>query len=213
MSAIRCQVTLNPSNPADDRYMNTWWISNDVAATAAAASAAFRDDIDAFYQAIDTHMSVLVNGAVPRLRCFDLQEPEPRQPVYENNLTALATTGTTTCPPELALVMSFKGTYVSGENAARKRGRIYLGPWNGAATSTADGRPTSTVISAIVTAAGALLTAATADTAYDWVVYSRATDESGLGGSGISVVTGGWVDNDWDIQRRRGYLSASRTTY
>jgi len=50
------------------------------------------------------------------------------------------------------------------------------------------------------------MAAMAADANNDWIVYST-VDQAG------HEVIGGWVDNAWDIQRRRGELSTSRLTF
>jgi hypothetical protein len=41
---------------------------------------------------------------------------------------------------------------------------------------------------------------------WTWCLYSRKLDL-------MPEIVGGWVDNAWDIQRRRGYAATSRTTF
>lgn len=91
---------------------------------------------------------------------------------------------------------------------ARRRGRIYLGPFGqtvlGTTAVTSD-RPLAAAVTAIANAATALATA-TAGAVVPWVIYSPTN------GSG-AVVTDGWVDNAFDTQRRRGVAATSRTLW
>jgi hypothetical protein len=134
--------------------------------------------------------------------------PGPGKPNYpfEIDFFNLFTAPTgTTLPTEVALCLSFQGLKAAGAPQARRRGRVYIGPLD-EATNT-DGRPSTTVISAIVTAATTLSSAVTAlGAGYEWGIWS-VTDQH------FVPAIDGWVDNSWDTQRRRGVDPNSRTTF
>lgn len=203
---LRVQITLNPTADSEDQIVNTWWAIVDVSSTPLAAATAFVADLNTFYQAVDLWFSSAFNGQVPRVKVFDMDEPEPRQPIYETNLTALSVTGTSVGVRELACCLSFRATYASGSSPARRRGRIYLGPLRADAVNDTTGKISSSVTSAINTAADALLTASLADADYRWAVFSRADNTA-------RIVVAGWVDNEFDIQRRRGTAATSRLEF
>ena len=201
---LRCEVTLNPGTDSRERIMNVWHIGNTSTATVVEAAEDFRDDLSAFYQAIDASFADELDGQTPLLRVFDLSEPMPRQPIHEEGLATLAC-GNTSAARELAVVLSYRGVYVSGVTPKRRRGRIYLGPWASAIVDTATGLLNSTVVAGIRLAGENLLAASNASTDYTWVVYSPTTDIAGTGApTAASVVVAGWVDNEVDVQRRRG---------
>lgn len=123
-------------------------------------------------------------------------------------------------PAEVAIVASFHGDLTDiPETAAnptpppaiirpasRRRGRIYLGPLNTAAG--AQGGPNNdlllSTVSAVVVAAMADLEADNDD--LQWVVYSPTGGE-------LHQVVGGYVDNAFDTQRRRGSAATARFSW
>lgn len=159
-----------------------------------------------FYQTVDNYMGNLVRGSDGLLlKSYDLADPSPRAPVltFEADLTPVAGTP---LPPEISLVMSFQAPQESGISQARRRNRIYL-PFIVDSTNDTGGRPSAALVTALANAGDALLTASGPTSGdWQWVVYSP-TDDA------IDVVDNGWVDNDWDIQRRRGRPATSRTLF
>lgn len=91
---------------------------------------------------------------------------------------------------------------------ARRRGRIFLGPLATSAlrvtSGTAEQRPHQTVIDTLATAAGQLHTGTMVTAGEVWIVGSR-RDNIGY------PVTGGWVDDEFDTQRRRQIKPTART--
>lgn len=214
MTVYRVQLVLNPDREAKDQFTNTWHIANRAGQTREDAVDNFVADLNTFYQAIDSTMGGFVNASVPHWRAYDISEDKPRVPFREGDLTALSSSGSSQAPTELAICLSYRGVYASGQSPRRRRGRIYLGPWSTSAIdATAAGRVAAATKTAIVDAADALQAAAAADPAYMWVVYSRVSDPAEEGVVGFWEVTQGWVDNAFDIQRRRGLSSSSRTTF
>jgi hypothetical protein len=129
-------------------------------------------------------------------------------------------------PAELAVCLSFRGAYDDAPEfgselgpgggrvrlRARRRGRIYLGPWNNqsvaedAVTHRTYVKPT---IRTSITAAAKTLMDLTDP---QWVVWSRkGAQGAGLAGAFYPIVQA-WVDDAWDIQRRRGEDPQARTT-
>lgn len=118
-------------------------------------------------------------------------------------------------PSEVALVGSYHaenalvpehGTGPGGVKTrpkARYRGRIYLGPLGNAAgdLSTGEHRPNVAIMADLK---GAMETLAVADVG--WSVWSRVD-------ATLRLVIGGWVDNSWDTQRRRGPEATSRVQF
>lgn len=134
-------------------------------------------------------------------------------PVYSTTWTMPAPGSATGLPPEVACVVSFHGdlTGVPVESgttrpASRRHGRVYLGPLN-LTMATTDGTTGETTmpvgnITTIAAAAHSLMT----DTTQLWYVWSKRN-------AALHLVSGGWVDNGFDTQRRRGVAASVRHTF
>jgi len=148
---------------------------------------------------------------------YNMDNPSPRVPIAQpvaQNLTPVI--ATTPYPSELACCLSFRGLLISGVPAGRRRGRIFIGPLNTAASgivSTGSGQP---LIS------GGLQTALTAgaNRLHDnllvanitWGIYSPTSRGGGPALNGFVPITTCWVDDAFDVQRRRGVKATSRVT-
>jgi hypothetical protein len=108
-------------------------------------------------------------------------------------------------PPEVAICLSYQAAKISGVPQARRRGRVFIGPLNTSAMGT-DGRPATAFINALVGAADALKDPAGAPD-WDWSTWSS------FDPTVSTVIDNGWVDNEFDTQRRRGRKYTTRTTF
>jgi hypothetical protein len=138
-------------------------------------------------------------------------------PIYDLAFMLITSGSSQDLPSECAICLSFHGdttglaTDVPGgapgprgdtHPAARVRGRIFIGPLNQHVQSS--GSPTrvsATVLGDIVGSAMALHTAMPS-----WSVWSRKN-------ANTKLVTGGFVDNAFDTQRRRGEKASGRQTW
>lgn len=187
-------------NP-NDKAVNVWHcIADDLTALDL-----FLVQITTFYGAIDGALSTNIANTGWRLRCYDLADPEPRAPVRDQSVGGI-TTGSTSLPHELALCMSFQAPQQSGQSQARRRGRLYLGPFADDASNSANGFPAAATLTQLGNAIQNLLDASQAAATWAWAVYSP-TNAAAI------EVTNAWLDNAWDVQRRRGVSSTSRTTF
>lgn len=204
MPVYLAQVTIpDTSGLARDARVNTWHVQADtepLSADFAGQCTAFRN----FYQAMSGSWSNRVATTGNSVKFYDLSDPKPRVPVYEGNLGTLTVSASDTGPLELCLCISFQGTPVSGVPQARKRGRIYLGPLS-KGTIGYD-RPQSALRSAMASAASTLLAASLDTGAGALGVWSGVANA-------FTPYTGGWIDDEWDIQRRRGQRPTTRTTF
>ena len=157
------------------------------------------------------HLAPWINNENVRFTIYDLSTPTPRVPEYDvyEEIDVDSPTNSS-MPLEAACCLSYRADYVPGVARARQRGRIYLGGFtaNGVTQGTAATFPgfASGQIAQIASAAGALLTNALADD-WVWVVYSRT-------GNTTYPIAAGWVDSEYDTQRRRGnVLTGSRTPW
>lgn len=206
MPIIRVQAILPVvSEKHEDDAMNVWHFQT-TGNWDEGARAEINGDLVDFYDTLRPFYSNKLKNEV-RLRHFDLSEPSPRQPVSDETfpLTQIPGSGTS-LPSEVATCLSFRAAVTSGVPAARRRGRLYLGPLNINANNV-DGRPgvgwRDTIIAAATTF-GNLHTGVVLE-GQDWCVYSP-TD-------GVArVVQFAYVDDAFDTQRRRGVDPVARTT-
>lgn len=153
----------------------------------------------------------------------DLSGATPFGPAEETlNFTLPTPSNATSLPSEVALVLSshgdLAGVPVSQVNpspppatirpASRRKGRMYFGPLTITALSgvTGVGRPSTTLVADMAEAAAAMRLKYVTDTTGDWAIWSKADAE-------LYPVVGGYIDSEWDTQRRRGVRSDARTTF
>jgi hypothetical protein len=123
--------------------------------------------------------------------------------------TLAAAVDGTCLPEEVAVVLSFHSLLTdipeeigSTRPAARHRGRIYFGPLNTASNQASDASVEPQTNAALRGAALFFLGLASAP----WSVWSRAS-------AAMFTVSGGYVDNAFDTQRRRGHRASARTSF
>lgn len=158
---------------------------------------------------LKNYWSGVIDPGAVRARFYDFDAPEPRAPIADESLGLVTSSpiSTTNLPSETALCTSYRAALVSGENPARRRGRLYFGPLNaGASAGTGSNvvRPSTAVIGDLYRATRDLADASTLGAR--WVVWSR-VNESAV------PIEYGWVDNAFDTQRRRGEDATSRTNW
>lgn len=194
----------NTVDPEAD-VVNTFWFN----LTDEAIPGVYDDIVDQmriFYQDIRSVMSEFAAYSELRIKLYDMTDPEPRAPVVDQlvvpTLGPSASTGM--LPPEVALCVSFAAEPQSGVPQARRRGRVYIGPLKASANSA--GRPNTGIATTLATSAGTLLAASDSSADWSWVVYSRTNDS-------FATVASGWVDNEFDIQRRRHMSVSDRATF
>lgn len=139
---------------------------------------------------------------------YDREDPEPRAPVLTYVWSLATAPAGTNLPPEVSLCCSFQGNLESGQPQSRRRGRNYL-PFPSSAALATDGRPATTAINAAVAWGDTLLEFSKTPGNPSWVVASS----YGVPGEFDTLITNGWVDNEFDTQRRRGRDATARTTF
>lgn len=205
---IRLQVQFfeQESGVGADLFVNTWYCQAQGATDVETAAQSFADDVSEFYQNFAVLLTDDIIDPLGSWRAYDLTEPEPRSPIAEGVVdVSLLVSHTQALPTELAVCMSYRGAFVSGTNKGQMRGRVYLG---GFQTASLDplGRVDPATTIGIRDAGAALLAASDSSGDYVWCQHSAKT--------GIChQVIGGWVDNAWDIQRRRGLDVTDRTEF
>lgn len=215
MPNVHCMVILPfRTNLPKDVSVNTFTFGAGAGTASALASTAV-SRLSTFYNTTPSGASNPVKywlgGQVDRpkawIKVYDLADPKPRAPIYDDTFDLGVNIDTHDLPSEVAMCASFGGAPSSGTPQARRRGRIYLGPLRYAAKNSTDNvaaRPVQGIIDSLVGACIALSSAN--DGSGNWVVWSRA-------GSSFTEVTQGWVDNEFDTQRRRQPTVTDRQTW
>jgi hypothetical protein len=205
MTTIRAMVVLNmTSSLPRDACVNTWYC---LGAATEAVCASFGGALGSFYDQISGVLARDIAPATSRIKFYDMEAPKPRVPIHDMALGMGGAPVNTPLPHEMACCLSFQGTRMSGVSQARRRGRVYLGPL-GTNVLTSDGKLSSTETDVIRDAAETLLTASTEAPSWSWVVYSERSDPDAT-----TFVTNGWVDDAFDVQRRRGVDPTARQTF
>jgi hypothetical protein len=204
MPLYRVQQTIQTvDNVAANYATNTWHFFADNTTALALAVA----EMQFVYKNNKSYMSALVRTTGHAFKAYNLSDPEPRAPVLEGSFDFSSSVSGDPLPPEVSLVLSFQAEKVSGVPQARKRNRIYFPFLNESANHT-DGRPLGAFVTSLVSAGANLLVASDAASTWAWTIFSTITPviES-------PPVSNGWVDNEWDTQRRRGREATSRSTF
>lgn len=157
------------------------------------------------YNNIRTYMSAQLAQNNHEITSYLRADPTPRAPVLVTQHNYTSDPAGTPMPPEVSICLSFQSDRESGVSQARRRGRVYLGPFNSTILGT-DGRTNGTFRTAVVDFGQALLDASDAATDWAWFIWSTVDQDH-------SPVTNGWVDNEFDTQRRRGREYTLRTTF
>lgn len=202
-------VTPTIDNLPENYATNVWHTE----ATDFTSLALFMGAVQAFYEDITLVHSQWVRQNGHEIKAYNLADPIPRAPVITNtfDLPSQPTAGTE--PTEISCCLSFQAVAESGVPQSRRRGRIYI-PFFGVGTGNNDGYIDSGTVGVIVGAAQALLTLSNAATDWYWATYSPTiVQQGGTLGDAMRPVDNGWVDNEWDVQRRRGRIATARTTF
>lgn len=195
----RAQVAVYANSDPDRRNdaVNVLYFSRAVPFAGVADYDALASDLATIFAARSFY------GGVDRckVRIYNMDDAKPRE--VRGTSTKVLTTVASPGMREAAICLSF----YAERNLPRQRGRIYCGPLNGAITG--QDRPGSTPIANVLALGSALSGLGGADV--DWVVYSPTL--SGAAGEHVyKRVTNVWVDNEFDVQRRRGLRSTTRDT-
>lgn len=208
------------TNLPEDRFVNTWHhekvgqlgVSQEDIDNIHGALATFYDEAAGVPNvSIASRMPASVISNQLEFRTYDMGEPEPRQPHI--NTVTFGPGGGSPLPTECAVTMSFHGS----RSIPRERGRIYIGPLStSAGTVGAAGKGMiveSAFIDVVVAAASRLVANQVLTEDLFWSVFSNTRKESHPSFSGLTHVEGGWVDNAFDTQRRRGTRASSRDVW
>lgn len=196
-------ITVDSFIAKDYAVNNTYWIASDVTDLPAIVT-----ELKQSYDFMRPYMAQYVNQNGHLVKFYDLADPTPRAPVYEGTFNLGADPTGSAIPTEVALCVSFQGDHESGIPQSRRRGRNYL-PFLGGACIDGVGRPSSAVVTAAAAWGQNLLDFSGGGVGTTWVVHSSI----GIPLETAVVITNGWVDNEFDTQRRRGRAPSARTTF
>ena len=158
-----------------------------------------------FYSTVSSIFSPVLTGQF-EVKLFNLDDPPPRNPYHPGwgfNIV-LPGGGGSGMPEEASICAS---VHAALPWTGRRRGRLYLGPLNttvlDAGTASAWARINPSKRTTIANALEALRTATTGGT---WVIWSEKDLTP-------RTITGGWIDDSFDTQRRRGHGTNVRNTW
>lgn len=203
MGIYRWQAIIKTADNIPENYITNSWAFEYF--DSLANEEAVRDALIAFYQGLRADLfsaDVAQNGHI--LKVYKLPGVKPNYPEIEYIWNFPSAPSGAGLPSEVALCLSFEGQRIPGQAQARKQGRVYLGPVQ--SVKNVSGRPTAALRNTISTRALALKDAVELLTDGAWLVWSP-TNQTG------STVAGGWIDDAWDTQRRRGLQRTSKTTW
>lgn len=218
----RAQVSI-PMDTAlpEDSIVNTWHFDDDDDPIAAPDDT--RDWImqllTGFYQTIDNVILAATVGSPAVVRLYDMREPTPRAPLFTETIPLTPVNGDDGLPSEVALCLSFSAAVSSGQLAARRRGRLYLGPLATAVQTSEGGarRPSAAIRTVVANAAAVVRNGVehpgSPGLHLKWAVYSPTTDLTDTIDNAFNDVANGWIDDAYDTQRRRGARPTARTTF
>ena len=214
---VRAQVTLTKDTaiPAD-ACMNVWHFNCGPGSTEVAVEVGILAKLDAFYSDIQAWYSPTLTG-VATLKLFDLEDAEPRIP-FNTATFNLVPGGVVGLPSEVAIALSYKAADVSGQPPARRRGRIFLGPFDPIAGQNISGewRVATAVRDDIAQAGGTLMVPFVSGVGAEgrWSVFSPTTLAGGATlADSFHDVASGHVDNAFDTIRSRGELASARSVF
>jgi len=205
-SHILVQATLLPdTNIARDNIVNTWHFETASTPPSAGELMAVQTALHAFYTSLGVKLAdAFLNGSV-RYKFYNEADAPPRRPIVDNTAGGITLNGNNLLPPELCMVASYHAAFVSGTNPARRRNRVYLGPFtvDGLAST---GKWSNTLVNDVKGYLDTLLAASDASSDYTWETKSTVAGT-------YAPVIGGWVDNAPDIKRRRGVPATFRSEF
>jgi hypothetical protein len=210
MAKIRAQVVLPRKGLlAEDDVVNTFHFEDDSGfATDGGISVngpGLITRIGTFYTTLGATVFSALLAGTGEVTLYDMADAKPRAPRLTGTFTFA--TSAAAGPAEVALCLSFAAATASGDTAARRRGRVYLGPVASGMfqqlAGASDVRPQTTTLDTIVNAAKTMATGGSG--AFRLAVFSPTT--AGLDetlDAAWNDVTRLWVDNAFDTMRSRG---------
>lgn len=217
MAIVRAQVTLPyTTNLPRDVAVNTFHFAMSTADDTGAGNVA--DDLIEFYNTsaggatVANYLSAQITRATNgcTVEFYDRAAPDGEPPFYAEAFTLGAAGSVNSLPAEVALCTSFVGQTTGDLPLRRRRGRVFIGPLAVGALETGSGivgNPTDQFVTTLSAATERLAEAYySSPGGIDFIVFSR------LSATG-SKVARGWVDQEFDTQRRRQVRATQRTIW
>lgn len=226
MAIIEAMVVLaKTSGLPEDAVQNTFHFEWPGAPPISVDFDNLRDDIEGFYNSVGLGnvmgygLSRAANANLIKFYTLPAVPGPSGSPTATRTWTLVAATpGGSSLPDEVAMCMSFRGSYTGlveeeadGDRPrSRTRNRVFLGPWTTfvetlGTSAVGDQRVNAATRATIVAAAAAQLGAAAFADGWIWQTWSR-TDWDG------DEVEEVWVDDAFDTQRRRGVAPSTRSS-
>jgi hypothetical protein len=177
--------------------------------------------ITSMYNQFGMHLWGAFSRTESHVNFYDMGLPKPNPPIDVRTLALPSNASVNHLPGEVAACISYFSAAPAGVPPARRRGRLYAGPFSYGTVQDFAEVP-SLFRTALNAGGNALLSASNADGNWSWITFSP-TQAGGWalpGGttppdfaSSTSNVLGGWVDSAWDTQRSRGTVATTRSTF
>lgn len=195
-------INQGESGAAEDRFVNVMYFYNSDLSTLTQIASRLITRIGSFYGQFAPYLSnFLVNTL--EVRFYNMADAPPRVPEIRTSTQLYGNPATNVLPDELSIVATL---LPDPPITRRRRGRLYIGPLCADAllfTTTGPALVATPPMTAIANACTQMV--ADNDQAV-WVVHSQTY-------GGHADITGGFVDNAFDIQRRRGVDATGRTQW
>lgn len=158
-----------------------------------------------FYIAVDEYLSNRLTGDI-RWKGYRTDDPEPRAPIADLELTAAFSPSGTPLPEECAMALGMWAAPISGVVQSSRRGRVFLGPLSSnAVVLETGGHRIPVEVRTDVTTAAQNLVEDSAALGHRLCVYSRKLNQT----YAVQYVS---LDDTLDTIRSRGPEPSARTT-
>lgn len=214
---IRCQIVLpGRTGIPEDQFVNTIYVSNNgpydgpehATQLAGVLGTAYATSGGSEGMTLSNYMSPFIDRTQCTVRVYDMAAPSPRPPSIAGFQLSSPFANVAALPEEVALCLSIYG---ANPRTPRRRGRLYLGPFNGGTLDVQSGsvspsRPKTDVLQ-VIRDWGNALEDGLAAAGHQWFIKSEVPSTNYV------QVVGGYCDDAWDTQRRRGVDPQSRWTW
>jgi hypothetical protein len=206
MPQLRAQVVLHTKDALAANYVTNSWCILTAGVTSTSDIEEYTTPFKDFYDDLAGILGITIAQNGHEVKYYDLPGPgEPNYPVVIDTFNLTSDPSTASLPTEVACCLSFQGLKIPGEPQNRRRGRVYIGPLTNTVNSA--GRPSTTLQTTLATAAVTLYSGLKACSVPGSLAIWSQVDQAAI------LVDNGWVDDAFDIQRRRGVERTSRTTW